>query len=303
MMGGLVVSPGGTGQLDFDPLDETEKKKKNKYEPFIYDLLNDIDPKEIEDTGEIEEISTMGGGNVMGAALTTFDREQFVQEQILRKYIRQKLEELVIKSEVRNILSEAKSDIAENPHDSTAINILLDLLKTIIPSLETDFKTLTSDAEQRRSFRAHIINAVNNALEEVEINKNAETAELSINEEIDLDVQPDNDNDKFLDINAEPEKVDDEVDNFTLSGEDETGRNMALQSFNGIEKQIQDAYSILGNEKDKQIFTDYLIANLKLYFDKFEEELAGAVEEPENDVYQQEKDTTDLSGLENDVEI
>ena len=33
------------------------------------------------------------------------------------------------------------------------------------------------------------------------------------------------------------------------------------------------------------MFYDYLIANLKLYFDKFEEELAGSLDEPTNQAY------------------
>ena len=34
--------------------------------------------------------------------------------------------------------------------------------------------------------------------------------------------------------------------------------------------------------EDQELFYDYLIANLKLYFDKFEEELSGSLDEPTN---------------------
>ena len=50
-----------------------------------------------------------------------------------------------------------------------------------------------------------------------------------------------------------------------------------------------DSYELLSNPEDQEVFYDYLIANLKLYFDKFESELAGQVEEPTNQAYDDAK--------------
>ena len=41
----------------------------------------------------------------------------------------------------------------------------------------------------------------------------------------------------------------------------------------------------MSDPEDQELFYDYLIANLKLYFDKFEGELSGDVEEPTNQAY------------------
>ena len=60
---------------------------------------------------------------------------------------------------------------------------------------------------------------------------------------------------------------------------------MAYQSFKKIETSIIDSYELLGDPEDQELFYDYLIANLKLYFDKFEEELAGSLDEPTNQAY------------------
>ncbi len=60
---------------------------------------------------------------------------------------------------------------------------------------------------------------------------------------------------------------------------------MAYNSFKKIENNIIDSYELLSNPEDQEFFYDYLIANLKLYFDKFEGELAGKVEEPTNQAY------------------
>jgi hypothetical protein len=43
---------------------------------------------------------------------------------------------------------------------------------------------------------------------------------------------------------------------------------------------------LLGDPEDQELFHDYLIANVKLYFDKFEDELAPDVSEPTNQAYQ-----------------
>jgi hypothetical protein len=76
---------------------------------------------------------------------------------------------------------------------------------------------------------------------------------------------------------------------------------MAYQSFKKIESSIIDSYELLSNDEDQELFYDYLIANLKLYFDKFEEELAGTVEEPSNQAYDMAKD--DAAPAPSDEEI
>jgi hypothetical protein len=74
-----------------------------------------------------------------------------------------------------------------------------------------------------------------------------------------------------------------------LPGEDETGRNIALQGFKRVEKQIREAYTLLANQEDRDLFYEFLITNLKLYFDKFEDELQSTVPEPTTAEYEAEK--------------
>ena len=105
--------------------------------------------------------------------------------------------------------------------------------------------------------------------------------------------------DKFIDIDEEPPtEAEEEEDTFGLEGEDETGRNFAQRAFEKVEKQIVEAYGLLSNEEDKQLFQDYLITNLKLYFDRFEDELASTTEEPTTDEYEAEAEAEELGGEE-----
>jgi hypothetical protein len=192
---------------------------------------------------------------------------------------------------VRKLLLQEKEELP--PHRNTGINVLQDLLKTIIPSLKTGYKSLTTDIEQRSSFRSHIINAVVNSLAPIELDDEA-GQKLK---EIEMDVKDDVSAtaDKFIDIGDEDFAADEEEEETfqTLPGKDLTGRNVAMQAYERVEKQIVDSYSDLDNQQDQKMFYDYLIANLKLYFDRFEDQLQNELPEPSNAAYKQEKEKED----------
>ena len=221
------------------------------------------------------------------------------------KEIRKSLTKL-LRLKLKNMLSEAATpDVDPAPNKSTGINVLEELLKKIIPVLEADFKSLTTDESQRQSFRAHIINAVINTLTPAKINNKADDKAQDLDEVIDIDIT--GEDDKFIDIRTDAEKKADEEpdesdprDDFGAGVEgDETGRNMAYNSFKKVENSIIDSYELLSNPEDQELFYDYLIANLKLYFDKFEGELAGKVDEPSNQAYdtaKQEEPAADAGG-------
>ena len=124
--------------------------------------------------------------------------------------------------------------------------------------------------------------------EDIEVSVGASDGE----EERDIgDIASLDDDEKMIDIGnvGGPQSDDESFEG--LAGQDDTGRNIANMSFKKIEKSIVDSYQLLGDTKDQDLFRDYLLTNLKLYFDKFEDELgAGAETEPTNDEYQKEKE-------------
>ena len=104
--------------------------------------------------------------------------------------------------------------------------------------------------------------------------------------------------DKFIDIRTDKEKEEedgpsDPKEEFGIEGmsspEEIQGRNRAFDSYKSIESQIVDAYDTLAIPEDQELFYDYLIANAKLYFDKFEQEMGGTPDEPTNQAYQDAK--------------
>ena len=218
------------------------------------------------------------------------ENEVINEEKRLRKVIRD-----LVDYELRTLKEASTPDNEPTPNKSTGINVLEDLLKKIIPVLETDYKLLTTDPDQRISFRSHVINAVIGALTPAEANNEAgdlaaADGEGSLEEALDIDIG-DADEDKFIDIRTDAEKSsedepEDPRQEFGVDGEDETGRNVAYNAFKKIESSVIDAYELLSNTEDQELFYDYLIANLKLYFDKFEDELSTQVEEPTNQAYQ-----------------
>ena len=257
----------------------------------------------------IGETSSMAGGSIQGGSSTDdyfISREKFLQELQLREVVRKIItlseqkqkkpvsEENKLRGLINKLITEAETDVA--PHASTAINFLEDLLKKILPGIETDYKSLTTKTAQRESFRAQLTNSVNILLDTAELNSkgseenvdaDAEEAEgfIDIEEEIEIAVT---DDDKFIDIDTGNTEETDAEEESAQEG-DETGRKLAAQSFDAIEKQISETYATLSDPEDKQTFKDYLITNLKLYFDKWEKEL-GDVVEPTTDEYETEKD-------------
>tara|TARA_R110000824_G_scaffold8737_4_gene39653 strand:- start:67448 stop:68191 length:744 start_codon:yes stop_codon:yes gene_type:complete len=237
--------------------------------------------------------------------------ESIKEERKLRKLIREDLKKFLknkrneksritedenrLRGLIKSLVQEiSKTDVpSTQPHKNTGINVLEDLLKNIIPTIEDDYKALTSAQEQRESFRAHILKAVENSLTPAKIiadlpkGEDAAVGEELEEQDIKINVEDDTE-DKFIPVrqqDVEPEEEEEE-DVFSIPGADLTGRNFAASTYNKVEKQVLDAYESLANEEDRDLFYDYLLTNLKLYFDKFEDELQPSIEEPVSPDYE-----------------
>ena len=281
----ISVASGAGASIEGSPKKDNKKKQKNK---TTYNVT--------EKTGA-----------------HSMSYEQFAEEIKLRKTIaenlklmRQKtnqekrqsiLDNLKLKTALRELIFEvAVQDPKDDPHDSTGINKLDQLLRNIIPTIEEDYKSLTTDNEQRESFRAHILHAVRHLLAPAQASEEAEDSlpdnisERNADVNIDIDAP---DEEKFIDIykDEKAEKEEDPVEKFTIDGKDETGRNAAYDCFQKIEKQILKAFQLLGNEQDRELFYDYLLTNLKLYFDQFEKDLTNTLPEPTTAEYEQQTST------------
>jgi hypothetical protein len=254
------------------------------------------------------EISSMAGGSVQGYSLPLGakpdHKEEDEDEKKLRSIIREICrraikktnhvdENLELRKLIRRLITEAKKEVESAPHSSTAINLLEELLKQILPGIETDYKTLTTSEEQRESFRANLLDAVSKLLSSEDVNAEAGT-EMGMDvplEEIDIKIDDEETtpDDMFIDIDDDGKIPEEAEEAFGIEGQEETGRNMAAKSYDKIEKNIVDSYAILSDDKDRKTFRDYLITNLKMYFDKYEAELSTEVVEPTTDEYEKEK--------------
>jgi cytidyltransferase-like protein len=271
---------------------------------------------------DVEEAMGMAGGAIAGySAPLNYnakrnDKKMNNEEQRLRRKIRiglkeffaskakeheetvaSILEEHQLRMQLRDIILEQSLNETEDPtvdvHDNTGINTLKDLMKNtnVLSTLREVYKTLTTDANQKQSFRAHIIKWVEDTLAPVKLNDTDKTEDLA--EEVGVDIEGVND-EMFIDAadgseKDQPEVGDEENTMQAISGEDTTGRNKAERVYPTIEKSIIDYYAELDNPEDQEMFYDYLIANLKLYFDKWDGEMTTSVQEPTNDEYESAK--------------
>jgi hypothetical protein len=184
-------------------------------------------------------------------------------------------------------MKEGQSAVASvAKHDSTGINALEDLLRNsnLLSVLETGYKSLTTNIQQRTSYKNHILSAIGLSLAPEESRKGA-GEDVEITEDIDIEIGGDPEDDPdFIDVedDGEEEEVEvDEKEEFGLNGEDKTGRNRAFTDFHNVEKNILTTFDDLDNPDDIAMFEEYLIKNLSLYFDKFENELSVDVEAPD----------------------
>ena len=238
------------------------------------------------------------------------NRENFAREMELRHNVRKAINIIKERRErkkqqadgnehqlrciIHELLAEASPAVTTSAkHANTGINVLEDLLKNsnILSVLEKGYKSLTTDKEQRTSYRNHILVAVEKALAPEESRKLSSDTEIETTEEeggplaedISIDVDRPEDDPDFIDVEEKEVVKDDgevEKEEFAITGADKTGRNKAYTDFQTISKVILRAYDDLDNPDDLDLFEEYLIKNLALYFDKFESDLEATVEEP-----------------------
>lgn len=248
-------------------------------------------------------------------------RDEFLEELKLRQGVRSILKQLkekqvnlsesktnndlLLRQKIRKMYLTEKTDFA--PHGNTGINVLTDLLERILPVVERDYKSLTTSNEQRESYRAHFVKAVQNTIGSLRVVE--EPADKSALAKAEKEEEPtgksaaeleeaESEFDKFIDISAPRSSTATDADgdgslDMDSATADLTGRNFAAKTFDKIEQNIADSFSILANPKDEDMFTDYLLTNLKLYFDKYEDELKGVVAEPSTAEYEDEVSTQD----------
>ena len=243
------------------------------------------------------------------------DRNELIEEMMLRKLIRkivenakkeqreqEILEEKYLRKLVRKVILLEKTPVADDtPHEKTGINVLRKTLKKIIPQIKDDYMSLTTDEAQRKSYMAHLINGIDNLLAPIEANMDAPEASSEIEEDVDISIGPEDD--KFIDVGdlglgGEEEKEEPEIDidddEATLTRglenteHDETGRNVALSTFKQVQGTIVDDFGELANDEDRELYHDYLKTNVLLYRDKFEDSLAGSLPEPSTPEYEKE---------------
>jgi hypothetical protein len=251
------------------------------------------------------------------------DRQKFMQEQQLRKHIREAIktvqsrrtrrvtaelhEEQQLRAVIQQLIKEADPAVATAaPHTNTGINALEDLFKNtnLLTVLRTGYKSLTSKKEQRESYKNHILTAVDSS---IEVQDSLFDSSQDIQEAVDIDVGAPEDNPAFIDVEKKEATPEEEVEDFTISGQDKTGRNRAYTDYKDIEKNLISAFDDLDDPEDRQMFKEYLLTNLKLYFERFEEELqtdlpAPDIETPAGADIASEPPDEDLGlGLQEDV--
>ena len=278
------------------------------FKTFIPEKLSDDETKEIFEMlgGVMGEASV--AANIAGYSLPFGLRRKKREQTIYKEQLRQVIRHLV-NTERNNMLNEKKQlrelirqIIKENdtPTKSTGLNKLIQALKIILPTVESGYKSLTTDKEQRDSFKQHYLKAIIDTLspqdairsasggesvgmlggsaleeqDEIEVNVTEDPADLTTqieDEEIGSDAQITKDAGVTL-KDIEGKKTDIPIPQ--IPGLDETGRDESVDVYKKTVDAVTRNYRTLHNESDRKEFKEYLVTNLLLYFDKFENDIA-----------------------------
>ena len=193
-------------------------------------------------------------------------------EKIFASNVKEATSQILQERELRKVLvgviAEAGAEVV--PHRSTGINVLEDLLKKIIPTIEQDYKKLTTSAEQRDAFKSHIVNAIQNSLAPLRAAEEAGEPVMDIDEDINVDLaaaddlgmeMPDEldaanidaDEEKFIDIDSDgvpddvdsdidaPQITDQEVQDTFLETHDEIINQFMTQDFGEVDRAVRNA--------------------------------------------------------------
>ena len=264
-------------------------------------------------------------------------RQEILEEQMLRKAIRGFLKKKITEGlqsnnkeirilgqvyKTKTLQLEAKTGSAspDAPLDITAMNFLRDLLRNIVPVVQSAYKSLTTDIKQRDSYKAHILASVEDIMDTESASPgeqgDTQEPEEELEEEINIDIGDDDPPPEgFIEIEPEeepepePELSPEEEfsQNLGLNGKglDTTGRQQAMETMNSVSKQIADMFRkidpdsrvatdkvpelsqaypelvINGGVSERSVFKTYLLKNLMLYFDRFESELNANPQTPQ----------------------
>lgn len=254
------------------------------------------------------------------------DRSEFIEELELRESIQKMIklaksrrftkakEGWLEERQFRNLVSElivevAAEDPADNPYDSTGINALADMFKNTnyLQVIRSSYKQLTSDADQRKSFRKMFLNLINRLMIQIANREDAgqdveSAADLKLNEDVDIDIEDDalNDMSKFIDVPGltgsedEEDPFDDDPRDVEISDVDKKGSKNAVDAFESVESTIIKHFAGM-DKKDREDFRDYALTNTKLYMDQFESELGNpdSLEEPASPDYNPDAASSD----------
>lgn len=289
---------------------------------------------------KIKETSVMSGAGMQGFSghmvnvgshkkeKKDMRTEDEITEKLVREYIRKKIkshlyeqikedekQEYQLRLVIRELIKEAKENA--NPHPNTGINKLRDSFRKAKATIKSKFQQLTTDPEQRKTFRAHFLNAFEKLFGELDaLNAKGLPDEKPEGEDVDLQAPPTETTDDpetggleseidailkevKIDLQDDPE-IETEGDDQTkkdfankkkkdkekemnlpeVEAGDTTGRNQSFDTFRLVQSYFSDAYLDLDNDDDKKMFKDWCMYNLDLLLKNYEDQLASQPEEP-----------------------
>tara|TARA_R110000824_G_scaffold14726_7_gene62472 strand:+ start:487 stop:1179 length:693 start_codon:yes stop_codon:yes gene_type:complete len=214
------------------------------------------------------------------------------QEMELRETIRHAIhysetkrlkEEKTLRQIIKNLIVEAKAKDLK-VHDTSAGNYLENLVSntSFLSDLKGGYNTLTTDPAQRKSYAAHILNAMKGLLERDKINRREDDESVAATS---LKASPDGGID--FNITDKETRKTRELETEAaakfemMPGMDQSGAEQAEETWDRIEPLIVKELKKARNPKDRSTFEEFLIVNTLSYFEEWEGSISSTDMTPE----------------------
>jgi len=242
-------------------------------------LVNDS-----ENPYELEETTSVGGGNIQGVAGGL--RIESKDVRTFRHYIRGLLIELY-SIDKGNFIEASKQLVTEMQQTrSTGMNYLGKFFLIARPAIEKEYLDLQTSQDQRDSMRDNLIKlytefigqlVMNSSVADQSANFNASPGAPVANESIVLEDQSGSTDGIFFDdlgykdpikereVQQKANKSKEVPD--PHPGTEKTGASAASRVFTGTNKQLEEIFSSLGDKQDQEMFSQYLPKNVIALFE------------------------------------
>lgn len=244
-------------------------------------------PKTTSDISMQSEMSSAAAGGITGTAgkkKKILDEEEEIKEAKInfRKLIKESIYQLYEQNpsflDEESFPMETSSEEAYDPTNSTGAKILNDVFGNVRQAIDKALDRLTTNQQQRESFKRNFLAMMSGEFSKLETEKPSQV----IGSE-----------------NGQTKVSKEDLKKYMVPESEATGFAQASDVMISIWTSVKDAYSGLGDPRDKKVFSEGMLENSQLMCDEKEKEISSKQNEMQGNNQQLQNQNSSISPQDN----